>query len=575
MLTLDNFEEKVSPEILQRGRNYFKNGAVTYLDEEEDNFWEAEVDGSDTYHLKITLKGRSIERNYCDCPYDGVVCKHLVAVFFELRKEVEQKQAKPNTAKKPKKLTLTSLLEKIDLAELRGFVTEYAASDKTFRQKLELHFADKDERIDVRQKFTELIAKTIRTHADRGYLGYNESRKAAKELDKVVEMGFQYAANDNFKDALTVGQVLLTEVMNATQDADDSAGDLGGTIFHITELLDALATSDASLELKEELLEFLAKELQNKRYFDYGDSGYDLLAVIPKIALALGDPDRYLTVLDRLGRNASSYFSQHLQTERIDFLRSIGRDEEVNQAVEASMDIPQVRQGVVDEALRQKNYHKAKTLLGEGILVAERLNHPGTVHDWEKQLLTIAELEKDTDQIRHFAKRFAFDRQFNLNYYQKWKNTFSTAEWEKERENLIQKKTKEVKDKPNKGFWSSPQKDMFLALSPIFIEEKLWPRLLELVQKNPDFDMLNKVRAYLGKLYPEELTAFYLPLLEKWGERVADRPAYHNLATQMIAIKTDIPLAAEAIDLLAIALKEQNPRRPALREELNAVLRHQ
>ncbi|WP_373512152.1 SWIM zinc finger domain-containing protein [Persicitalea sp.] len=574
MFTLDNFSEKITEKIVERGSDYFLNGAVTYLEEDEDGQWEAEVDGSETYHLDITLKGRTVESYYCDCPYDDDDCKHIVAVLYEMRQRIKERKSQP-AAKNSKKLTLASLLDKIDLSELRGFVTEYAASDKTFRQKLELHFADKDDRIDVGQKYSELIAKIVRTHADRGYLGYSESRKVAKELDKIVEMGYQYASNDNYKDALTVAQVLLVELMDLCKESDDSAGDLGGTFFGISELMDTLATSDASLELKEELLEFLAKELQNQDYFNYGDYGYDLLAVIPPIALALGEPDMYLTVLDRLEKKADNFLLQQLKTSRIDFLRSIGRTEEVNQAVEASMDIPQVRQGVVDEALRQKDYRKAKALLGEGIPIAERLNHPGTVHDWEKQLLSIAELEKDTPQIRHFAKKFAFDRQFNLNYYQKWRSTFSATEWEEERKDLIKKKTKEIKDTPNRGFWSSPQKVLFSALSPIFIEEKLWPRLFELVQKDPDFDMLNNVRPYLAKLYPEELTALYLPLLQEWGGRVYDRPAYHSLATQMIAIKKDIPLAAEAIDLLAMSLKENNPRRPAMKEELNAVLRVQ
>lgn len=62
MLTLDNFEDEASPEIVKRGHNYFLNGAVTYLEEEEDSRWEAEVDGSETYHLDISLKGRTNHR---------------------------------------------------------------------------------------------------------------------------------------------------------------------------------------------------------------------------------------------------------------------------------------------------------------------------------------------------------------------------------------------------------------------------------------------------------------------------------------------------------------------------------
>lgn len=572
MITLDNFEAQVSSDIVKRGKSYFQNGAVTYFDEVDDGSWEAEVDGSDTYQVEILLDGRTVQRYSCDCPYDGDVCKHVVAVLYELRQEIKKNHTKP-TPPKNKKLTLQSLLEKISLAELQGFVVEYAASDKTFYQKFELHFAEKDERIDVRKKYTDLINKIFRSNSDRGYIGYNESRKVSRELEKIVAMGYQYAEKDNFKDALTVAQVVLAELMSAYPEADDSSGELGGTFYSISELFDFLATSSMGLRLKEELLEFLAKELQNQSYFDYGDAGYELMNILPKLALALGEPDLYLTVLEKLERNSSSYFQDFLRTRRIDFLRSIGRTEAAKQEIEANMDIPQVRQGVVEEAMRSKDYEKAKTLLHNGILVAEQQKHPGTVHDWEMQLFAIAKLENDQTQIRYYARKFAFDRSFNLDYYRQWKKTFLAAEWEKEIEDHIQKTIKEIKKKPKKGFWSTPEMEMFQELSPIFIEEKQWPRLLELVQKYPAMDALDKVRSYLAKRFPEELLALYLPLLADWGQRVYTRPDYHKLATQMKSIKTEIPQAMEAIDQLVVSLKEQNPRRPAMLEELNEVLR--
>jgi uncharacterized Zn finger protein len=390
MITLDNFEAQVSSDIVKRGKSYFQNGAVTYFDEVDEGSWEAEVDGSDTYQLEILLNGRTVQRYSCDCPYDGEVCKHVVALLYELRQQIKKNHTEP-TPPKNKKLTLQSLLEKISLAELQGFVVEYAASDKTFYQKFELYFAEKDERIDVRKKYADLINKIFRSNSDRGYIGYNESRKVSRELEKIMAMGYQYAEKDNFKDALTVAQVLLVELMKAYPETDDSSGELGGIFYSIAELLDVLATSSMGLQLKEELLEFLAKGLQNKAYFNYGDAGYELMNILPKLALALGEPDLYLTVLEKLERNASSYFQDDLRTRRIDFLRSIGRTEAVKQEIEANMDIPQVRQGVIDEAMEQKDYAKAKTLLHNGILVAERLNHHGIINDWEKQLLAVAQ----------------------------------------------------------------------------------------------------------------------------------------------------------------------------------------
>jgi hypothetical protein len=138
------------------------------------------------------------------------------------------------------------LLEKIDLKELRGFVLDYAASDKTFSQKFELHFAEKDERIDVRQKYMDLVAKAIRAHSNRGFIDYSASRKLSHELDKIIQMGYQAASNDNFKDAFTVGQVVLVALMEAYESSDDSSGELGGTVQEAIALLDSVATSEAS-----------------------------------------------------------------------------------------------------------------------------------------------------------------------------------------------------------------------------------------------------------------------------------------------------------------------------------------
>jgi hypothetical protein len=86
-----------------------------------------------------------------------------------------------------------------------------------------------------------------------------------------------------------------------------------------------------------------------------------------------------------------------------------------------------------------------------GILVAEQQKHPGTVREWEGQLLEIAVLQKDlTIQIRYFAKKFAFDRGFDKKYYQQWKNTFSAPEWAKEIDDHIQQTIKKSNIKPEK-----------------------------------------------------------------------------------------------------------------------------
>ncbi len=95
MLTLQNFETQISSTILQRGKQYYQNQAVVSLEEKGENTWQAEVEGSQTYQVELTLKNNNeITDYFCDCPYDGDTCKHTVAVFFALREQMPKMKSK-------------------------------------------------------------------------------------------------------------------------------------------------------------------------------------------------------------------------------------------------------------------------------------------------------------------------------------------------------------------------------------------------------------------------------------------------------------------------------------------------
>jgi len=48
---INNFESVVAPEIIERGNHYFKSGLVSDLEEIDDNFWSAIVEGTETYSV--------------------------------------------------------------------------------------------------------------------------------------------------------------------------------------------------------------------------------------------------------------------------------------------------------------------------------------------------------------------------------------------------------------------------------------------------------------------------------------------------------------------------------------------
>ena len=85
MITLDNFENFVPYKIWMRGEEYYETDAVSELEEISPGEWTATVEGTDDYNVEISMDGNEIESWYCDCPYAGEICKHVVATLLAIR----------------------------------------------------------------------------------------------------------------------------------------------------------------------------------------------------------------------------------------------------------------------------------------------------------------------------------------------------------------------------------------------------------------------------------------------------------------------------------------------------------
>lgn len=75
--------------ILDRGAVYHQDGYVSVFNMTEQGI-EAEVEGTENYHVNIELDGETVINMSCDCPYaeDGKNCKHMAAVLFRFEEEL-------------------------------------------------------------------------------------------------------------------------------------------------------------------------------------------------------------------------------------------------------------------------------------------------------------------------------------------------------------------------------------------------------------------------------------------------------------------------------------------------------
>lgn len=578
MLTLKNFELQIGDKIVHRGREYYENAAVVDLEETEEGIWHAGVTGSETYEVEVRIfKKNRIESYLCNCPYDGGVCKHVVAVLFVLKEELVNV---PVPKKTNPKIDFRELLQKITLEEYQTFVLTHAAGDKKFKSLFERYFSDKDENIDVSKSYTKHLKQLIRDNSDGDYINYRSIHRLANEINRLLDEGRHLMGEGHFRNAFLLVRSVLTEVIELVTYSDDSDGYIGDIIFSSIELIKGIVeTEGVTTDLLEELFYFVGSAISSAVYFEYGDFGYSMVDVYHTLAIELGKEKVYLKYIDDQLKVSSvdekSYRKNYFLIQKIEFLKATGNVGEAKKLVQENLHVVNVRQGEVTRLIEEKEFAAAKELILEGIEIARKNEHPGTVERWKKNLLDIAVLENDKRIIRHYTKHFAFDGGFDLIYYNQWKSTFTIDEWEEEIENYIAERIAAVEQqyKKNKGKeWYSPDTLLLDLLAPIYIEEKYWDRLLSLMSKEPDLNRLLQYHHYLLNVYPLQLLALYLPAFERRGDIVGNRREYADLAIKMIMVMETIPEGKDEIIAVAKELNRKYPRRPAMIEELNRVI---
>jgi hypothetical protein len=292
--------------------------------------------------------------------------------------------AKDKPGKKPGKTGFEALLQKISLEEYREFMRHYVAKSKEFQTEVEVYFADKDDRIDVSQKYADLVRKLIRKYSDRGYVDYRATAGLSEEVDRLLQTGYNLAGKGNYLDAFLVAKPVLHAMAEVLPNSDDSAGNLGSTIDNVVQLIATVAEApQAAPDLKEQIFAFLQGELTSRVHFEYGDYGYDLFAGYRDLAVHLGKTNEFVRFVDaqvpKQGTPSENYLSAFYRKQKIEFFKALGNTEEVEKLIRQSLDIVDVRQGEVNKAIERKDFAAARQLIAEGIGLAEQKGHPGTV----------------------------------------------------------------------------------------------------------------------------------------------------------------------------------------------------
>lgn len=197
-IPLNQFEQHISEPILKRGLSYYKSGAIESVDEIAVGEYFAIVSGSENYEVEIKIKNNTITNIDCDCPYDGGVSKHAVAVIFSIQAEVLQlndvrvqtssksKKEKIKKEKTPKE-QLVVLLNQLEKGDLITSLIELATKDKSLLYQLLSKYSYLNQE-QTQAFYTNQVKNIIKSATARdGFIGYHEIKKLKNQIDELIE----------------------------------------------------------------------------------------------------------------------------------------------------------------------------------------------------------------------------------------------------------------------------------------------------------------------------------------------------------------------------------------------------
>ncbi|CAN5407228.1 hypothetical protein BH09BAC1_BH09BAC1_13170 [soil metagenome] len=559
-LSLDMFEQQVEETILKRGYKYWQDGNVDEVEELSPGWYLAIVTGSEDYEVTIETKGNQITHHQCNCPYDmGDVCKHVVAVLFALQEEElfdgemepkknKGKAVKPKVAPK-KKATTTDLLERIPPLQLKEFLTEQINKNKDFKASFMLRFTNYlvDE-TKQQSHYQTIIKQQIKAATKQGYIDYHAVKPLANKLSELLRLAEQAIASQNYNQVLAIALPVIVECSNLLYEIEDSNGRIGDTIAQAIELLSQLTTKELEKEIRLKVIEECLKLANTKTLSDWSYPT-DLLDTAATL-VSTDEEDVMVTKAIESYSNQHTYGNYELVMIRAKLLHRKKGEAAVKELLYNERAIPQIREQLITEAYKKKEYNNVKKIAMEAIDKTDRTIYTSK---WKAWVLKAEEGLGNTQATIMLAEElFAQFNNDQIAYYNTIKKLTPTNEWPEQQKKLL----------------AIANKNANHSLAKIYIMEEMWEELMSFVASKDHYSYIYQYEKYLVKHFPERVENIYERTIKKLAANSNNRGQYIEVCKILSNFKEINPLKAKNT---IGELRSLYPKRKAFMDELKAV----
>ncbi|MCS2478112.1 SWIM zinc finger family protein [Bacteroides faecis] len=597
MITLDNFEAIVPFKILMRGQEYYELGAVSDLEEASSGEWTATVDGTRSYTVEISLEGDKVDSWYCDCPYDGGICKHVVATLFAIRdnsekvsrsvfskmsvleddgdeemdveESVDLERIEDTVLYSPVDVDIQQCLSFIKPQELSRFICEYASTNQEFKTALldrfitkELSKTSKDK--NYRKEIQKIFENSFQSKKSRYHNRYDDFSRdwetVFSQLDTFLEKADFFLKLESLDDTIAIALQTLRSIGEnyddellydddiSASDYCEQAGDL---------ILKVVRHPKTTQQQKTGILQELCQIAGISIYHDYDI--YDVDDLMMQINLSIQSADKALELIDKLlEERKDSYDLYQLVLRKVDMLLGQKEQEKADDTIRQYLYLSEIREMEVKKLMEREQYDEAVRLLDEGIELSKKEEYDGTTGKWLKLKLKIFERTNRTSEVIDTCRLLFISGREQLEYYHKLKTLIPKEQWKV----FLDEMMKEV---PFNGYFSFDRN----VEAEIYVEEKEDERLFHLLS-SAGFGQLEALMQYAHHLknsHSEQLIDMYISILIDYAERNIGRKYYEQIARALLCMQ-ELNGGKVAVKQLVEDFRTIYKRRSAMMEEL-------
>lgn len=526
-MQLSTLELWVDSVILDRALGY--QSKVQDLEQTEAEFWQASVSGTYLYDVEIQLSGDQVSGWLCSCPYDGDMCKHVLATLLNIRQlqltnsviegTVSQTTTSQEKVKKPNKTQqLDELLASLSHEQLSHYIRTLLNKNRNLLNQFLLRYP-KVNKIDdkkIVEHYSKLFNKIFASYADHDFIDYYAADNFFKDIEELFDNVNQSTMEVNTQ--LVVYLELSKYLLNSIEKVDDSNGQVSELAKKLTDFVTYLGSKLQNNDV--DLFNKLLKTQFDEDYMNYSFNEIfrPLLRQWSTKQLALRP--LYLQALDKAFKGRyETWQIKIVILDKFNFLLAWGEHNSAEQFAKDYLYIDEIREYFVCNAILQKKFTKAKELLNAAL---EKTKFNNNESLWRNYLMDIAYLEKDVPAIRT-GLVYKITHEYEIaSYYQKLKETYPADEWQAAYAKLMQ-------------VLISHDERRAIILNI----EAQWAELYKLIQTALQQNamqgeaLFKRYLPMLDKHYPDKVVTQYADLISKLLATKAERRVYEKVAAEL------------------------------------------